>query len=396
MTPRILFLDHVGVLGGAELSLLDIARAFRRRSRVVLFEDGPFCEALLDAGVETDVLAAPAAVGGVARGGGLWRDVRAVPGVLALARRVAQLAREADVVYANSQKAMVVGAVAAALARKPLVWHLRDLMTAEHFSRAHRVAAVQIGGRARRVIANSHATRDAFVLAGGPAARTVTVYNGIDIAPFEAARPERRAAIRTTLGVGKAPLIGVFSRLARWKGQHVAIEALRAVPGAHLVLVGAALFDADRAYAAGLRRQAAEAGLGDRVHFVGFRRDVPGWMHAADVVAHTSTAPEPFGRVIVEGMLARRPVVATAAGGACEILDDGRTGRLVPPDDAPALAAALRDLIGRPGFAALLARSGRTEAQGRFSLDALIAGVRREVDAVVGRQPSASLAPSLP
>jgi glycosyltransferase involved in cell wall biosynthesis len=396
MTPRLLFLDHAGVLGGAELSLLDIVRAFRRQSRVVLFEDGPFREALADAGVETTVLASPAAVGAVARTGGIGRDVRAVPGVLSHARRVARLAREADVVYANSQKAMVIGAVAAALARKPLMWHLRDLMTAEHFSTLHRTVAVRVGGQARRVIANSDATRRAFVEAGGPPDRTVTVHNGIDGAPYEASRPERRAALRRSLGIGGAPLVGVFSRLARWKGQHVAIEALGYLPGAHLVLVGDALFDADRPYAGGLRRQAAEAGLGDRVHFVGFRHDVPDWLHTVDVVAHTSTAPEPFGRVIVEGMLAGRPVVAAAAGGALEIVDPERTGVLVPPGDASALAVELHDLLFHPSRAAHLARAGRAEARRRFSLGALIDGVRREIGAVLSPEVAPPLAHSSP
>ena len=81
-------------------------------------------------------------------------------------------------------------------------------------------------------------------------------------------------------------------------------------------------------------------------------------MRTVDIVAHTSSAPEPFGRVVVEGMLARRPVIATGAGGVPEIVSAG-TGVLVPPGDAMALAAAFTRLLSDPEFAADVARKGR-------------------------------------
>ena len=68
-------------------------------------------------------------------------------------------------------------------------------------------------------------------------------------------------------------------------------------------------------------------------------------MHAVDVVVHTSTAPEPFGRVIVEGMLSGRPVIATAGGGPEEIIQNGLSGIIIPPEDSRSLAAANRSLL---------------------------------------------------
>ncbi len=384
MSPRILFVDHVGVLGGAELSLLDIARHFKETSRVVLFEDGPFRERLARTGVAVEVLPAPGAVARVAREGGLGRDLRAVPGVLGLARRLARQARGCDVLYANSQKSMIVAAVAGLLARKPVVWHLRDLMTAHHFSRLHRGMTTCIANMlVTRVITNSQATCRAFIESGGRAGRVATVYNGIDPAPFDAIEDGQVERLRKKLAPEGMPLIGVFSRLAPWKGQHVLIEALRHAPEAHALLVGEALFGEEARYAEALRRQVRRLGLTDRVHFLGFRDDVPQLMRAVDVVVHTSTAPEPFGRVIVEGMLAEKPVVAARAGGALEIVEDGATGLLVPPGAPRLLAGALQKLLTCPGLAARLARAGHAAARSRFSMRQMLEGVAQQINHIV-------------
>src|SRR5215217_3244512 len=112
MKPRVLFLDHTGSLGGAELFLLDIARHHLGSSLVVLLSDGPFRERLEEANVKVEVLSAPKSVSGVAREGGFGRDLLAIPGVLDLARRVSTLSRDYDLLYANSQKALIVGAIA--------------------------------------------------------------------------------------------------------------------------------------------------------------------------------------------------------------------------------------------------------------------------------------------
>ncbi len=391
MKPRILFVDHVGVLGGAELSLLDIARYFKESSRVVLFEDGPFRERLEQAGVHVHVLPAPGAVARVAREGGLTADLRAAPGVLRLAGRLARRARGFDVLYANSQKSMIVAAVAGLLARRPVVWHLRDLMTADHFSRGHRWVTTCVANTlVARVIANSQATCRAFVESGGRAERVATVHNGIDPAPFDAVDGDDVERLRKEWAPEGAPLIGVFSRLAPWKGQHVLIEALRHVPpasagagSAHVLLVGDALFGEEARYAEALRRQVRRLGLAGRVHFLGFRDDVPQLMRAVDVVAHTSTAPEPFGRVIVEGMLAGRPVVATKAGGALEVVEDGATGLLVPPDAPHVLGEALQQLLTCPDLAARLARDGRAAARRRFSMQQMLGGVAQQIHHVL-------------
>jgi glycosyltransferase involved in cell wall biosynthesis len=100
-----------------------------------------------------------------------------------------------------------------------------------------------------------------------------------------------------------------------------------------------------------------------------------------DIVAHTSVAPEPFGRVIVEGMLAGKPVVATRAGGACEIIEDGITGRLVTPGNADVLAGVFRDLLEDQESAQRLAGAGYAAAVERFSVPAMLRGIEEEIAA---------------
>ncbi|MBS7538478.1 glycosyltransferase family 4 protein [Ancylobacter lacus] len=378
----VLFVDQAGELGGAELSLLDIIRTRPGKSEAVLFSDGPFRTRLEKIGVPTTLMPL-GSVGQIGRGSGLMVALKASPALAGLVFGLARRARGADLLYANTQKAFVVAAMAAPFARRPLIWHLRDMLTADHFAGAMRKVAIGLANRnAACIIANSQATADAFRAAGGTAPLRV-VHNGIDPAAFDAVPGEAaRAAFRAEIGVPEAPLVGVFSRLAHWKGQHVLVEAMKSLPAIHAVFVGGALFE-EAAYERDLRAQIAAAGLGERCHFLGFRSDVPALMKSVDIVAHTSIAPEPFGRVVVEGMLAHRPVVATRAGGVSEIVDDGDTGLLVTPGSVEELAAALATLVGSPEAAAALAARGAEAARRRFSLQACVSGVEAIVHEVV-------------
>ena len=106
--------------------------------------------------------------------------------------------------------------------------------------------------------------------------------------------------------------------------------------------------------------------MNERVHFLGFQRDVAACMKAVDIVAHTSITPEPFGRVIVEGMLARSPVVAARAGGVVEIVEHDGNGLLFEPGDAHGLAEALAALKADRARREWLVASGHVTALRRF------------------------------
>lgn len=384
MTARVLALDHVGVLGGAELSMLDVVAGLGEDVTVRLFADGPFREELVRRGVDVEVLAM-GALGDVRKGSRL-PSVGAMLAAWRLARDVAREGCTARVLYANSQKAFVVAALAALAARRcarPVVWHLRDLLGPPHFSALNTRAVVTLANwLAARVITNSRATGDAFVAAGGARAKVRVVHNGVDAAPYDAVSAAEADALRARLSPGAGHVMAVFGRLHAWKGQQVAIAALGMLPDdCHLWIVGAPLFG-EHAFEASLRAQATASGLAARVRFLGFRDDVAALMRTADVVVHASTLPEPFGRVIVEGMLARRPVIAASAGGVSEIVTDGETGVLVPPGDAGALARAVGALRSDPERAARIAAAGAAHARSAFGVAAMVRGVRAVIDEV--------------
>ena len=383
--PRVLAIDQSGVLGGAELSLLEIVKALRARIEVVLFDDGPFRTALDTAGVNVRVLDS-GALREVRKQGGTPPLGQALKGVAALVRATAARARHADVIYANTQRAMVIGALAGRLARRPVVWHLRDIVSAEHFGRKQlRIIKWCAKLGLAHVIANSAASARAFAdLTGFDEKQIDVVFNGIAAAPFDALRNVPVATLRARLKLPQdAYLVGSFSRLARWKGQHVLLEAMVLNPHMHAVLVGAPLFGEDP-YEVELRAFVANHGLGDRVHFLGFQHDIAACMCAVDAVAHTSITPEPFGRVIVEGMLAQRPVVAARAGGVLEIVEDGVNGVLCEPGDAHGLADVLAELRSNTALRERLVRNGYQTAIARFGTAAYVAGVERILKGVVG------------
>jgi glycosyltransferase involved in cell wall biosynthesis len=162
----------------------------------------------------------------------------------------------------------------------------------------------------------------------------------------------------------------------------VAVDVLARLPDAHAIFVGGALFG-EQDYVAEVHRRVRELGMDTRVHFLGFRRDLPRLMRAVDVVLHTAEAPEPFGRVILEGMLAARPVVAARAGGAVEIVREGITGLLIPPGDVSAFTAAVGSLLTDPARRAAFGRAGYERANRDFSLEAMLTGVAVEITAAV-------------
>lgn len=390
---RICFLDQTGQLGGAELMLLDLGAALRERAEVILFADGPFREALQGRGVACEVEGLGENAAGLNKEAG-WRSwVRALPESAGLIRRLVRRIRGngTDVVYSNTAKALLVGAVAARWARRPLVHHLHDLVEPAHFSRVNRwllVGAANWG--AARVIANSEATARAFVAAGGRAELLTVIPNGFDLARFERVNEEEVRRCRAEWGGGDEEVdgcvFGLFGRITPWKGQMIFLEALSRIPVALGVVVGAALFtEEDRIYEEALRERAAAPDLAGRVFFCGFREDVVSLLHAVDVVVHCSTRAEPFGRVIVEAQLCGVPVLAARGGGAAEIVEEGVTGRLAGPGDLKELVDGMIWFLEHEAERREMARRARERARERYELAEVVAATEAVVEGVLKR-----------
>lgn len=362
---KILFLDQSGELGGAELCLLDIARSYQDCCLVALFTDGPFAALLKQQQIPVEILADRAIQ--VQKESGWFQGIKSLNQLLPLVLKVAQLSRHFDLIYANTQKALVVGAFASLLSRRPLVYHLHDILSEAHFSPTNRRLAVMLANRfAAQILATSEASRTAFIAAGGEATRASVVYNGFEPARYQ--QSSNSHLIKQQLGLTGRFLVGHFSRLSPWKGQHILIEALtHCPPDVSAILVGDALYG-EQSYAQQLRAQVAALGLEERVRFLGFQDNVVPLMQACDLVTHTSTAPEPFGRVVAEAMLCGRPVVAAQAGGVVELIEHTKTGWLVPPNDPQQLAAVIMNCRDHPQQTEFVGQQALQQASQRFNL----------------------------
>jgi glycosyltransferase involved in cell wall biosynthesis len=363
---KILFLDQSGQLGGAELALQDLVAPYGQDALVGLFQAGPFYEQLQRRQIPAQVLLHNTLE--MRKNGGLWQGLKNFDRLLPLICSVAQLSRAYDLIYANTPKSLIVGAIAAQISRRPFVYHLHDIISPAHFSKINRQLIIQIVNQcANLVIANSQASKQAFIQAGGKAQLVEVIYNGFEPENYQIPN-EIVQQTRQTLGLSTPFIVGHFSRLSPWKGQHILLEALaRCAPEIGAILVGDALFG-ETEYAAHLHRRVVELGLESRVKFLGFRSDIPALMSACDLVAHTSTAPEPFGRVIVEAMLCQTPVVATAAGGAIELIQHNLTGWLTEPGDATELADIVGSAYHAPDLITTITQQAYQNAMQQFLL----------------------------
>jgi glycosyltransferase involved in cell wall biosynthesis len=373
---RTLLVSHAAEMGGAEQGLLDLARHLGPHGcQVLLLADGDLHRILERHGIPVRVLQAGSIFMGVRRAGGAARALAAVPQTIVLACKLAAAASGHELIYANSQKAALVAMLAGRLAHRPVIWHLHDILDAGHFGWLQRHALAMLSNALTRcVIVVSAAARDAYIASGGKPGRARLVYNGIDPVAYEGLAEIPRNTLRDELGLPQGPLIGLFGRITEWKGQRVLIEALPHLPHLQALIVGAPMFgqDAELAY---LKTLAGRLGVTDRLHFLGHRADVPRLMRAVDMVVHCSTSPEPFGRVIVEALLAGSPVLAAEGGASREILGD--TGWVVKANDPAALAAAIDSVLARNDTEELARLRARVSEH--FLLDRMMASLDRMI-----------------
>lgn len=382
---NVLYVSHTAEVSGGERSLLGLLQALPDDVRPLLAT--PAGDLLAEAeklGIATERIAGTT---GSLRLHPLHTP-RAVAEMALAALQVRRLARRhrADVVHANSIRAGIVLGLARPSAAT--VVHVRDCLPP---SAAARATLRLIAATATRVVANSAYTADAM-RAMAPRAQIAVVHSAVDLSRFDPQRIDRAGA-RARLGAAgeRRPLLGVVAQLSPWKGQDTAIEALVLLReqgiDAHLLLIGSAKFVAratrfdNEAYVAGLRARIAQAGLQDRVSWLGERDDVPELVRALDALLLPS-GEEPFGRVLVEAMALEVPVLATAVGGPPEVVQDGREGYLLDPREPRAWAQAAARIAADPQLAQRLGSAGRKRALEAFGLDrhvAAITAVYREI-----------------
>jgi len=250
--------------------------------------------------------------------------------------------------------------------RLPVVMHGREI-------RLYGRSEIRLAAHSDRYICVSRAERENMLRHSTlPAEKVVVIANGIDEDAFPAKKdPALRDSLRLPREAKIACLVG---RLCFWKGQHVAIEAWsivnRTLPQAMLALVGAGEAD----YEAHCRNLTRELSLENNVVFLGQRENINELLAAFDLVIHASCFADPaqgpveaMGRVAIEAMAAALPLVATDAGGIPDIVENGVTGKLVPPGDAHAMAQAAIAYLSDDSAAQAAGKAGYERVRAHFT-----------------------------
>ncbi len=376
---RILYLQGTSEIGGADVALLRLVRRLDRsrfQPLVALPALGPLVPELGACGAE--VVVVPRMKKLTDRRGPAYLVEYACNYPIA-AGKLARLirARHVDLVHTNTIHNLY-GLAAAKLARRPHVWHVREIVWQ---SRVLRHIERALALRSERVIAMGEAAAALFRRSDGRLpAHVRPVAEGVDIDEFHPAPSD--GSVHAALGFSAdAPLVGTVCRLDAWKGVDVFLHAAalvrRTIPTARFVVVGGPI-EGQEAYATTLEQLARRLGLDEVVRFTGWRygpAEMPAVYRALSVLVLPSRQPEPFGLVMVEAMACGRPVVATDHGGPREICEPGETGLLVPPGDADALAGAVEWVLTHPERARAMGEAARRRAEARYDLNATVRAV---------------------
>lgn len=300
------------------------------------------------------------------------KTLLSLKGARQLLRLAAFLRKERfEVVHAHDLWANLLGVPAARLARIPVVISSRRYLNDLEWYTPLRNRVIRFIYRlSTRVIVNSKAVRERLVGTDRlPPKRILILYNAVDVGRFAGVR-RNRAKLLPNIGQRSNVIAVLANMYSRVKGHACLISAAGIVcksePDTFFLLIG------DGRERSALEAQAREAGLDKNVVFLGPRTDVPELLACCDLSVLPSEA-EAFPNAILESMSAGLPVVATAAGGSKEIIENGTNGLLVQPGSPEALAAAILRVIRDPQLAKMLSHAGQDAMRTHFSFDRLTA-----------------------
>jgi glycosyltransferase involved in cell wall biosynthesis len=346
------------ITGGTQTHLLQVFRFLDRRR----FTPHLFC--LRDAG---DLLDAARALGVPVATFGMRGTPSSPRDLVGLARMVARLrGLRPAVVHAYLLRGNFYGAVAARVARVPVVVTSKRGLHAPAGA-AERIA-VTVSNRLSDVITGNSEQVLTFtreVEAPG-AAPLEMIPSGIDVERFD---PARHRPVDEAWAEGPGPVIGSITTFKPRKGYRTLFEALARLaprfPDVRLVVAGESRLDGE---AAPLARR---LGISDRLVLLGLREDVPRLLASVDLFVLPSET-EGMSNALLEAMAMARPVIATAVSGNAEVVEDGRSGLLVPVGDAVALEAAVARLLRDPGMRRALGRAARRRVVDEYSAPAMV------------------------
>jgi glycosyltransferase involved in cell wall biosynthesis len=369
-TIRVMYLDHTAKIGGGEIAILNLVKALDRSKYdpiFVLASEGPFVHMLQSQGLEVHVVELDSSINDRRKDTIDVSSVFNLKQILTFAKYILRLRSlmrvlDVDLVHTNSLKSDIYGGFAGRLAWVPVIWHVHDSIDENYLpirvARAFRWLASVMP---KYIVANSVSTLTKLHLKRTE--RTAVVYCGIGL----------DGQVDCITGrTDNTAIVTMVGRIAEWKGQHVFLKAaakvLRQQPDVRFQIVGAPLFG-EHEYEKSLHELAAELDIQRSVEFMGFRDDVPDIISQCDLLVHSSIIAEPFGQVVIEGMAAGKPVIATNGGALPEIVVPGQTGILVKMDNDEDMATAIITLINDPGMRSRMGAAGRSRVEEIFTIE---------------------------
>ena len=296
-----------------------------------------------------------------------------------------------DVVHTHSSKAGILGRMAARAENVPVILHtIHGPSFHPHQPRVANRIVISLERRTARytnkLISVSDAMTEQYVEAGvAPREKFVTIYSGMEVAPF-LAEDGARERMRQRFGIRPDELVvGKIARLFKLKGYEYVLQAapavLRHFPRARFLFIGDGILRAD------LESLARRLGVMERITFAGLiePEEIPGAIKAMDVVVHASLR-EGLARVLPQALLSGKPVVSFDVDGAREVVINGRTGFLVKPESVAGLADAIIRTLGDLPAAQRMAAKGRELFTDRFRVETMVREIAALYRGLLGRE----------
>ncbi len=283
-----------------------------------------------------------------------------------------------DIVHTHNSKAGFIGRLAARIASVPIIVHtIHGFAFHEYERQPRRSLFIWLERFAAKftdkLITISEPLRQwGLELMIGKPEKYVTIYSGIEINKFQVKIDIQEK--KRQFGIKPADLIvGVVSKLWEGKGHKCILQAARSVitqvPNVKFMFVGEGYLRRE------LEALTHQLDLGDYVIFTGFRTDIPKVTAIFDIAVLASFF-EGLGRVLLESMIQGKPVIATKVGGIVDVVDDGKTGILVPPGDVTALAEAMITLIADEDLRIRMGKAGRAKIDAKFSAQTMVSQIK--------------------
>lgn len=273
-----------------------------------------------------------------------------------------------NVIHTNTL-AVLSGAIAAKIIRKPHVWHVHEIITHPRF--LARSTAFLAGHFSDTIVCVSTPTQANLIHYDRSIAnKSIVIHNGIDLQRFDEAKGNGRPLRSAWEATDQDVIAGMVGRISNWKGQDYLLRVASLLidqPFLRFVMVGG-IVPGQEDLMNGLKDLRRELGLENKVIIEDFRQDIPTVIDAFDIFVLPSIQPDPFPTVILEAMAMEKPIVANRHGGSIEMIVDGTSGFLVDPDQPEEMAKRIKELAASKGLRIEMGKCARQNLDLNFTL----------------------------